>query len=66
METHTQVTSTRTRNYTVSKIKTHLEEGGVVVSKVPLFALFKKYATTNRHEDMKRVLRPQILVEVLY
>ena len=66
LETRAKVIAMRSRNYRIDKIKKHLEEEGVTVSKVLLFALFKKYDTTKSIKDMKRAPRPQILIEVHY
>ena len=65
LETRAKVISMRSRNYSVSKIKKHLKEG-VMISKVSLFALFKKYDATKIIEDMKKEPRPQILVQLHY
>ena len=66
LETRAKVISMRSRNYSVSKIKKHLKEEGVMISKVSLFALFKKYDATKIIEDMKKEPRPQILVQLHY
>ena len=66
LETRTKAILMRSRNYSVSKIKQHLKKEGVIVSKVSLFALFKKYETTHTTEDMKKQPRPQIPQESHY
>lgn len=62
LESRMKVIAMRSRNYSLMKIKEHLE-GGVSISKVAIYLLIKKYDRIQRIEDVKGKPRPQILQE---
>ena len=53
LETRAKVVRLKNRGMAVQQIATHLEKEGVYVSKVSLYALFKKYEATRSIQDRK-------------
>ena len=65
LETRAKVIAMKSSNYSLRKIKEHLE-GGVSVSKVLIYMLIKKYEKTNTIKDIKQRFRAMIIHENHY
>ena len=61
LETRSKVIIMKKNGYPVSEIQERLSEKGVTISKVSLYALIKKFETTNLVDNMKRKPRSSLL-----
>lgn len=66
LETRAKVVRFKNRGIGIHQISKHLENEGVCVSKVALYALCRKYEATRSIQDRKRRSRPLLLNEDQY
>lgn len=66
LETRVRVIRLASKGHFSTKILQHLENNGISVLRIALYALFRKYQETNSIEDIKRRSRPQLLSEDHY